>query len=115
MTTTRSNSVLGRVFVLSKGFLLVLAVFLRPSLRAALAHPTKLVYSMAGLKDHAGPSRHETEKDLLVLQRCLDSVSNINGVKIVTKFIYGRTALDIEDMKGVDAIVIESSSEGSSA
>lgn len=80
-----------------------------------VAQETKVIYFMAGLKDHAGPSRHETEKDLLVLQRCLDSVSNITGVKIETKFIYGRTALDIEDMKGVDAIVIESSSEGSSA
>ena len=79
------------------------------------AQQTKVIYFMAGLKDHAGPSRHETEKDLLVLQRCLDSVSNVNGVKIITKFVYGRTALDIEDMKDADAIVIESSGEHSSA
>jgi len=61
-----------------------------------------------------GPSRHETEKDLLVLQHCLDSVSNITGVKIVTRFIYKRSELDINDMKDVAAIVIESSAEGSS-
>ncbi len=76
--------------------------------------PVKVIYFMAGVKDHAGPSRHETEKDLLVLQRCLDSVANIKGVKIVTRFIYKRTALDIEDMKDAAAIVIESSAEGSS-
>lgn len=76
--------------------------------------PTKVIYFMAGIKDHAGPSRHETEKDLLVLQRCLDSVANIKGVKIVTKFIYKRTALDINDVKDAAAIVIESSAEGSS-
>ena len=69
---------------------------------------------MAGVKDHAGPSRHETEKDLLVLQHCLDSVTNINGVKIVTRFIYKRDELDINDMKDAAAIVIESSAEGSS-
>jgi hypothetical protein len=76
--------------------------------------PVKVIYFMAGIKDHAGPSRHETEKDLLVLQRCLDSVTNITGTKIVTRFIYDRSALDIEDMKDAAAIVIESSSEASS-
>lgn len=74
---------------------------------------TKIIYFMAGPKDHAGPSRHETEKDLLVLQHCLDSVSNITGVKIVTRFIYKRTELDVNDMKDAAAIVIESSAEGS--
>jgi hypothetical protein len=73
-----------------------------------------VIYFMAGPKDHAWPSRHETEKDLLVLQRCLDSVTNITGAKIVTRFIYKRTALDIEDMKDAAAIVIESSAEYSS-
>ena len=76
--------------------------------------PTKVIYFMAGVKDHAGPSRHETEKDLLVLQRCVDSISNIKGVKIVTRFIYKRTALDINDLKDAAAIIIESSAEGSS-
>lgn len=76
--------------------------------------PTKIIYFMAGTKDHAGPSRHETQKDLLVLQHCIDSITNITGVKIETRFIYERQALDIKDMKDVAAIVIESSSEGSS-
>lgn len=82
--------------------------------RAQKQLPVKVIYFMAGIKDHAGPSRHETEKDLLVLQRCLDSVVNVKGVKIVTRFIYNRTSLDINDMKDAAAIVIESSAEGSS-
>jgi len=82
--------------------------------RPAAAQTTKVIYFMAGTKDHAWPSRHETEKDLLVLQRCLDSVTNIKAVKIVTKFIYERSALDINDMKDAAAIVIESSAEYSS-
>jgi hypothetical protein len=90
---------------------------------AALTNPAsaqqkeKVIYFLAGLKDHVGPDgtgRHETRRDLLVLQRCIDSIANVTGVKIKTKFLYGRTALDIEDMKGVDALIIESSSEASS-
>ncbi|MEI9946272.1 MAG: hypothetical protein WDN26_18885 [Chitinophagaceae bacterium] len=68
---------------------------------------------MAGPKDHVGKEgtgRHETKRDLLVLQHCLDSVANIKGVKIVTKYIAERTALNIEDLKGVDAIIVECSS-----
>lgn len=79
--------------------------------------PTKVIYFLAGPKDHAGEEgsgRHETRRDLLVLQHCIDSISNATGVKIVTKFSYKRTALDIEDLKGVDAIIIECSAEGSS-
>jgi hypothetical protein len=92
----------------------LLSVFCFINVWAQKAVPTKVIYFMAGIKDHAGPSRHETEKDLLVLQRCLDSISNIKGAKIVTRFIYKRTALDINDMKDAAAIVIESSAEGSS-
>src|SRR5471030_1415617 len=79
--------------------------------------PTKVIYFLAGPKDHAGEEgsgRHETRRDLLVLQHCIDSISNLNGVKIVTKFLYKRTALDIEDLKGCDALIIECSAEGSS-
>jgi hypothetical protein len=79
--------------------------------------PTKTIYFLAGPKDHAGPEgsgRHETRRDLLVMQACIDSISNATGVKIKTKFSYMRTALDIEDLKGVDAIIIECSAEGSS-
>lgn len=84
---------------------------------SAQAVPTKVIYFLAGPKDHAGDEgsgRHETRRDLLVLQHCIDSISNAEGVKIVTKFSYKRTALDIEDLKGVDAIIVECSAEGSS-
>jgi hypothetical protein len=81
---------------------------------AASAQTTKVIYFLAGPKDHGPPSRHETEKDLLVLQRCMDSVSNVKGVKVVTKFLYKRTALDINDLKDAAALIIESSSETAS-
>jgi hypothetical protein len=79
--------------------------------------PTKTIYFLAGPKDHAGPEgsgRHETRRDLLVMQHCIDSISNATGVKIITKFSYMRNALDIEDLKGVDAIIVECSAESSS-
>lgn len=97
-----------------KVIVLLLLMFCSTYIHAQQELPVKVIYFMAGIKDHAGPSRHETEKDLLVLQRCLDSVVNVKGVKIVTRFIYKRTALDINDMKDAAAIVIESSAEGSS-
>jgi hypothetical protein len=83
----------------------------------ASAQTTKLIYFLSGPKDHAGAAgsgRHETGRDLLVLQHCIDSVANIKGVKIVTKYLDERTALDIEDLKGVDAIIVECSLVGSS-
>ncbi len=79
--------------------------------------PTKVIYFLAGPKDHAGPEgsgRHETRRDLLVLQHCIDSISNVKGVKIVTRFLYNRTALNVDDLKGVDAVIMECSAEGSS-
>lgn len=75
--------------------------------------PNKVTYFIAGIKYHAGPSRHETEKDLLVFQHCLVSIYNVKDVKIVTKLIYKRTTLDINDLKDAAVIVIESSAEGS--
>ncbi len=74
--------------------------------------PTKTIYFLAGVRDHAprGGGRHEVAKDLLVLQHCIDSIANVKGVKITTKFLAERTALNIEDLKGADAIIIEASS-----
>ena len=110
-----NNFSLTPLSIISKTFLLCcFSFFCYNNLFAQKEVPTKVIYFMAGIKDHAGPSRHETEKDLLVLQHCIDSISNIKGVKIVTRFIYKRTALDINDMKDAAAIVIESSAEGSS-
>jgi hypothetical protein len=97
----------------STGLIVLLALLIVPS-KCLMAQTTKVIYFMAGPKDHAYPGRHETKKDLLVLQHCLDSVTNIHGVKIVTRFIYDRTEHDINDMKDAAAIVIESSAESSS-
>ena len=74
----------------------------------------KVIYFLSGLKDHAGPGRHEVAKDLLVLQDCLNQAYNIKGVKIVTKYIDARSALDVEDIKDADALIVESSSVSSS-
>jgi len=79
----------------------------------AAAQVTKTIYFLAGAKDHVGAEgtgRHETRLDLVVLQHCLDSATNIKGVKIITKLLYKRDALNIEDLKGADAIIVESSS-----
>lgn len=82
---------------------------------AAQNMPTKTIYFLAGPKDHGAPGRHETKFDLLVLQHSIDSIANVKGVKIVTKFLSERTALDIKDLVGVDAVILESSAESSSA
>jgi hypothetical protein len=76
---------------------------------------TKVIYFLSGLKDHpAGVGRHEVAKDLLVLQDCIKQAYNIKGVKIVTKYIDARSALDVDDIKDAAAIIVESSSASSS-
>ena len=77
----------------------------------------KVIYFLSGLRDHASPTvggRHEVAKDLLVLQDCMNNAANIKGVKIVTKYIEARAALDVEDIKDADALIVESSSSSSS-
>src|SRR5882757_1432057 len=71
---------------------------------------TKKIIFLAGPKDHGAPGRHEYEKDLRVLARCLDS-SNVKG--ITTEVIVARTPKDINDIKDAAAIVVLSSSDGS--
>ena len=43
----------------------------------------------------------------------MNKAANIKGVKIVTKFIEARTNLDVEDIKGADALIVECSSSSS--
>jgi hypothetical protein len=84
---------------------------------SAQAQKTKIIYFLSGIRDHASPTvggRHEVAKDLLVLQDCINQAYNIKGVKIVTKFIDARSALDVEDIKDADAIIVEASSATSS-
>ena len=99
--------------------LLVAVVFACLSHGANQAHAqeqkTKVIYFLSGLKDHpAGVGRHEVAKDLLVLQDCINQAYNLKGVKIVTKYIDARSALDVEDIKDAAAIIVESSSASSS-
>jgi hypothetical protein len=101
--------------------LLVAVVFACFSYGTIQAHAqeqkTKVIYFLSGIRDHASPTvggRHEVAKDLLVLQDCINKAYNIKGVKIVTKFIDARSALDVDDIKDADAIIVESSSATSS-
>lgn len=85
--------------------------------QAVAQEKEKLIYFLAGSKDHVGgegSGRHETRRDLLVLQHCIDSVINIKGVKIKTRFVYERDAINIGDLKDAAAIIVESSSVTSS-
>ena len=103
--------------MLSRNISLLLTIAFTCFIAGASAQTTKTIYFLSGPKDHVGPAgtgRHETGRDLLVLQHCLDSVANLKGVKIVTKYLDERSGIDINDLKGVDAIIVESSSVTSS-
>jgi hypothetical protein len=95
---------------------LVFACFFHGANQAhAQEQKTKVIYFLSGLKDHpAGVGRHEVAKDMLVLQDCINKATNIKGVKIVTKYIDARSALDVEDIKDAAAIIVEASSASSS-
>src|SRR5689334_18637426 len=100
-----------------KNFSILLAIALFCFITDVSAQKTKTIYFLSGPKDHAGPvgsGRHETGRDLLVLKNCLDSVANIKGVKIVTRYLDERSTVDISDLQGVDAIIVECSSVTSS-
>ena len=95
----------------------VFACFSLGTSRAYAQEQTKVIYFLSGIRDHASPTvggRHEVAKDLLVLQDCINQAYNIKGVKIVTKFIDARSALDVEDIKDAAAIIVEASSATSS-
>jgi hypothetical protein len=99
--------------------LLVAVVFACFSLGTSQAYAQeqkqKVIYFLSGLRDHpAGVGRHEVANDLLVLQDCINKATNLNGVKIVTKYIDARSALDVEDITDAAAIIVESSSASSS-
>ena len=117
---TGSKDVPRQNYNMPAAFLLVAVVFacFSPGTNQAYAQEQKpkVIYFLSGLRDHASSvgGRHEVAKDLLVLQDCINNASNIKGVKIVTKYIEARTALDVEDIKDADALIVESSSSSSS-
>jgi len=69
----------------------------------------KTILFLAGPKDHGVPGRHEYEKDLRTLARCLETSPNLQGV--ATKVFVGRAPRDLTEYKDAAAIVIESSSD----
>ena len=117
---TGSKDVPRQNYNMPAGFVLVAVVFACFSPATNQAHAQeqkqKVIYFLSGLRDHATTvgGRHEVAKDLLVLQDCMNNAANIKGVKIVTKYIEARTALDVEDIKDADALIVESSSSSSS-
>jgi hypothetical protein len=111
-----SNVLPARIFSLLRiAALLILGVSLgAPSMAQ---EKEKVIYFLAGPKDHVGgegSGRHETRRDLLVLQHCIDSITNIKGIKIKTRFLYERDVINVEDMKDAAAIIVECSSVTSS-
>jgi type 1 glutamine amidotransferase len=76
---------------------------------AALNAQGKTIVFLAGPKDHGVPGRHEYEKDLRALAKCLEGSPNLKG--ITTKVFVGKAPRDIAELKDAAAIVIESSSD----
>ncbi len=72
----------------------------------AQAQSKKVVF-LAGPKDHGAPGRHEYEKDLRVLAKCLETSTNLKDV--TTKVFVGKT--DLKELADASVIVIESSSD----
>ncbi len=80
--------------------------------RAQAQEKEKVIYFLSGIQDHgrSGGGRHEVAFDMQVLRDCIDHATNLKGVKITTKYLAARTNLDVEDLKGVDAVIVECSS-----
>ena len=72
------------------------------------APPTKIVF-LSGPKDHGMAGRHEYEKDLRTLAKCLEESPNLKN--ITTKVFVGRAPRDLSEYQDAAAIVIESSSD----
>ena len=69
----------------------------------------KKIVFVAGPKDHGGAGMHEYEKDLRLLQKCLETSPNVKG--ITTAFYAGRLPKDIAAIRDAAAIVIHSSGD----
>ena len=80
----------------------VAALCLGGPLRAADA-PVKKIVLLAGKKSH-GPGVHEYEKDVRLLKHCLDTSSNLKGVK--TEMHLDGWPADAATLDDADAIVL---------
>jgi type 1 glutamine amidotransferase len=74
----------------------------------AFAESHKILF-LAGPRDHGAPGRHEYERDLRTLAQSMESASNLEGV--TTQLVVGKAPRDLALFEGVDAIVINSSSD----
>lgn len=68
---------------------------------------TRLVF-LAGPVDHAGPGAHEHGKDLLLLKRCLQNSSDLEG--IVCDLYFGSCP-PAEELAGAAVLVVHSSAD----
>lgn len=89
-------------------FLLVLGFGFLAALTAGAADVAKILF-LSGPKDHGRPGRHEYEKDLRALAWSLENASNLGEIETVVHV--GEAPRDLSFYEGVDAIVIESSSD----
>ena len=71
--------------------------------------PKKIVF-FAGPKDHGPPGRHEYEKDLRVLARCLETSPNLKGLTTVVHV--GSVLTNINEYSDAAVFVILSSADG---
>jgi hypothetical protein len=77
---------------------------------AGTANAAEIVF-LAGPRDHGRAGRHEYEKDLRALARCLETSPNLPGV--TARVFVGAAPRDLAVFQNARAIVIESSSDRS--
>src|SRR5690348_12916377 len=76
--------------------------------QAGPADPKKILF-LAGPRDHGFPGRHEYERDLKTLASSLERSGNVPG--LTTQLIVGTLPRDLDTVRDVAAIVIDSSSD----
>lgn len=86
----------------------LLAASLAPLLPAQTPAAKKVLF-LAGPRDHGAPGRHEYERDLRTLAASLERATNLGGVS--TQLIVGSLPRDLDALRDVAAIVIDSSSD----
>ena len=89
-------------------FALAIACALGPFTASAFADSHKILF-LAGPRDHGAPGRHEYELDLRTVAQSLENAANLQGV--TTQVVVGKAPRDLSLFEGVDAIVIDSSSD----
>src|SRR2546427_6256802 len=89
------------------GWLLVpglLPLFASPALAADLAKPSRKVVLIAGPLDSHPKDTHEYEKNVILLKHCLDTSSNLKGLR--TEVHFGCWPTDPSTLDDADTIVM---------